>query len=182
MKSFNRFLLAGGLALGASVFGASSAMAQVTTGDVTIGGTVDSTLNVDITAVGGVDTTLDLGGEGTDNGETIVKVADITIRTNNDAGLSLTMTSGNMVATGSDTPLAYKVAVTGDEVAAATGDFTALTSGTDNVQNYAQAGGGGIELAADGTLAQDVSISYDPPQNLDAGDYTATITLTVQDL
>ena len=177
MKSFNRFLLAGGLALGASVFGASSAMAQVTTGDVTIGGTVESTLNIAIAAVGGIDN-LDLGGEGVDNAATILKVADITIRTNNNAGLSLTMTEGNMDITGGgDTPLAYQVAVTDDGVAAAAGDF-----GGGLVNNYTQVGGAAPNLGADGTLAQDISISYDPPQVLDAGAYTATITLTVADL
>ncbi len=177
MKSFNRFLIAGGFALGASFLGAPSVMAQVSSGTVDIGGTVESTLNIDITAVGGVDTGLDLGGEGTDNGETIVKVADIIIRTNNDAGLSLTMTEGDMTATGSDTPLAYQVAVTDDGVTALTGDF-----GGGLVESYSQVGGAAPNLGADGTLAQDISISYDPPQNLDAGDYTATITLTVADL
>lgn len=176
MKSFNRCLLVGSLALGASLFGASSAMAQ-TTGDVNIGGTVDSTLNIDITAVGGVDTGLDLGGEGIDNDETIVKIADIIVRTNNNAGLSLTMTEGNMTATGSDTPLAYQVAVTDNDVVAVTGDF-----GGGLTETYTQAGGAAPNLGADGTVAQDISISYNPPQNLDAGAYTATITLTVADL
>ena len=177
MNSFNRFLLASGLILGASCFGASSAIAQVTTGDVTIGGTVDSTLNIAITPVTDIDTILDLGGEGVDNGETIVKIADVIIRTNNDAGLSLTMTEGNMTATGSDTPLAFQVAVTDDGVAAVTGDF-----GGGLVENYTQIGGAVPNLGADGTLAQDISISYDPPQILDAGAYTATVTLTVADL
>ncbi len=181
MRTLNRLAIAAGIALGSSVLYSSATLAQVTSGTVDIGGTVTSTLNIEVTPVAGVDTGLDLGGEGTDNAETIVKVADLTIRTNNDAGLSLTMTSGDMTATGSDTPLAYKVVTTADTAAAASGDF-ATASGTDRVENYTQTGGAAPNLGADGSLARDLSISYDPPQNLDAGDYSATITLTVADL
>lgn len=180
MKRLNRVLAASGIALATSLWAASSAMAQTTSGDVTIGGTVVSTLNIAITPVGGVDTGLDLGGEGVDNGETIVKVADITITTNNNTGLSLTLTSGNLTA-GGDTNLPYQVASTADTVAAVTADFS-VASGTAKVENFTQVGGAAPNLGADGSLARDVSISYDPPQNLDAGAYTATITLSVADL
>lgn len=178
MRSFNvnRLAIVAGVAFSSSLFYASSSMAQVTTGDIIIGGEVASTLNIDIATVTGFDA-LDLGGDGTDNPETIVKIADLVVRTNNDDGLTLTITSGNMTATGSDTPLAYKVVTTGGAVQAVSADFDTV-SGTPREETYEQGGGAG-QLGANGSLARNLFISFDPPQNLDAGDYTGEITLTV---
>lgn len=181
MKRFNSVLLAAGLALGTTLVGTSSAMAE-TTGSVPIGGTVDSTLSLTVEAIGLVATDLDLGGKGIDLPEQIVKVADLVVTTNNDAGLKLTITSGDLVAPGGATPLPYKVVTVADGAAAPVGGDFATNSGTPREENYTQVGGAAPNLGANGSLARDLYISYDPPQLLDAGNYASTINLTVTDL
>ncbi len=172
MKGFNRFLLVTGLALGASCFGASSAMAQLTDDTVTLSGSVTSTLDVNA-----VDTAaaaaLALQGGGTD---VIVQIADVLLTTNNTGGIAMsTAGAGSIVSSdGGVTTIAFDLVAVDDGVAApAAGAFTAGA--------YAQ----NFTTGFDGTTGQlpvDLYMRYDSPVLVDPGTYGATVTLVVADI
>lgn len=171
MKRFNRFLLVTGLALGASCFGASSAMAQVTD-TVTLSGTVTSTLDIEA-----VDTAeaaaLTLQGGGAD---VIVQIADVLLTTNNAGGVAMSTAGAGSItsSTGGTTTIPFDLVSVDDGVTApAAGAFTAGA--------YAQ----NFTTGFDGTTGQlpvDLYIRYDSPDLVDPGAYGATVTLEVADI
>jgi hypothetical protein len=165
MKSFNRFLLVGGLALGASFLTVGSASAQV----VNIGGSVATTTAV---TASNPNTTLPLGGIGTDLAVQIVKAADLALVSNNAQGVRLSMSSGNLVNGGVSIPFQV-VSVAAAAAAPAAGAFT-TASGTPHLDD--------ITSFSSGAAARDMYVMYDPPALLDPGTYAATITLVLTDL
>jgi hypothetical protein len=165
MKKINRFVLVAGLALGASLGGIGSALAE----DVTISGSVATTSAV---TASNANTTLPMGGVGTDLAAQIVKAADLALVSNNTQGVGLSMTSGNLVNGGVSVPFQV-VSVADGAVAPAAGAFT-TASGTAHIDN--------ITVFTAGAAARDMYVMYDPPALLDPGTYAATITVTVSDL
>jgi hypothetical protein len=157
-KSSFRLALLGALAL------ASMAVADT----VGLSGTVSSTASVTSVATAGA-TTLNMGGVGTAIGQQIVKVADVALTTNNTAGLTLTVTSGNLT-NGTD-DVAYKVTTVADAASAPLSAAFTIASGTDYT----------VATSAQGAAAKDLYIAYTPAAVLDPGTYTATITLSVAD-
>ncbi|MBN3893072.1 MAG: hypothetical protein HWQ43_29440 [Nostoc sp. JL31] len=165
-KLIRRALIASGLFIGAAVAFSPTAFADT----VDIGGTVTSTLAITTTAVTGVDTDLDLGGNDTTPTAHIVQVADLGITTNNEQGYTLTVSSGNLTKTGG-TSIAYQVTTVADGASApVAGGFT-VASGTDYT----------VSTTAAGAVAKDLYIKYTPAQLQDPGDYIAQITLNVAD-
>ena len=172
MKSFNRFLLVTGLALGASCFGASSAMAQLTDDTVTLSGNVLSTLDVDAVDTAAA-TGLLLQGEGAN---VIVQIADVLLTTNNTGGITMSTAAAGSItsSTGGTTTIPFDL-LSVDDNAAAPAD-TAFTAGA-YAQNFA--------TGFDGTTGQlpvDLYIRYDSPDLVDPGTYGAIVTLTVGDI
>lgn len=171
MKGFNRFLLVTGLALGASCFGASSAMAQLTDDTVTLSGSVTSTLDVNA-----VDTAaaaaLTLQGAGTD---VIVQIADVLLTTNNTGGITMSTAAGGSITSsdGGTSTIAFDLVSVDDGVAApAAGAFGAGAY----TQNFTT----GFDAA--GQLPVDLYMRYDSPALVDPGTYGATVTLQVADI
>lgn len=166
-KLIRRFLIASGLFIGATAAFSPTAFAQVAA-TVPLSGTVTSTLAITSTATAEAGT-LDLDGDGTAT-EHIVKAADMAIATNNEAGYTLTVSSGNLTKTGG-TSIAYQVTTVADAAAApATGGFL-VASGTDYT----------VSTAVAGSVPQDLYIKYTPAALQDAGIYGATINLSVVD-
>ena len=154
-----------GLAIGAL---ASSAALAGTTGSVTLGGTVASTLSIAV-APTATASALPLDGEGSAS-EHIVKVAALTMGTNNEQGFTLTASSGDIVKSGG-TSISYQVtSVDAGGSAPASGDFL-VASGS----NYTYATSGS------GPGNQDLYVKYTPLSLQDPGSYSATINLTVTD-
>jgi hypothetical protein len=151
--------------VGALVLGATSAVA-VTTGQVTLGGTVSPTASLTVSNASG--TGLDL----TTNSEQIVKVAKLTTVTNNSSGLTLTVTSGDMVTADAQTPIAYQVTTQafGTVNPPVTADF-GIASGTDYE----------VVTSAPGTNEYDLYIRYTPAEYQDPDTYSATIDVSVED-
>jgi hypothetical protein len=148
--------------------GISSIAVAATTGSVSLSGVVASSRYVSVAQEAGA-TTLNLGGQGTNLSEQIVKVAEITLGTNNAEGLTLTASSGNL-SQGSHN-VAFKVITVADGAAAPlTAAFTVDSGDTYSYSNNVQ-----------GDEVRDMYISYDPPAMLDPGTYTATISLSVSD-
>jgi hypothetical protein len=165
IQTIRRALIASGLVLGAVAAFTPNASAG-TTGSVTLGGTVTSTLTMTSVSTGGA-SALTLGGGAS---EQIVQVADISMSTNNEQGLTLTATSGDLTKAGG-TAIAFQVTSVADGVSApATGDF-AIASGTDYT----------VQSAAAGNLVKDLYIKYTPAALQDPGNYAGSISLTVAD-
>lgn len=138
-----------------------SSVSMAATATVNVGGTVTSTLAVSATATTGAGT-LDLAGAT----ERIIKVADITMSTNNEQGLSITTSDGNLTKTGG-TSIAYLTTTVADNaVAPATTAFNATLPG----------------MTTAGTLSEDLYIKYTPAALQDPGTYAGVITITVTDL
>ena len=117
-----------------------------------------------------VQLSLDLDGTGAGSAsQHIVKVADISTTTNNEAGLTLTATSGALTPL-VGTAIDFQVAATADSVAAVIGDFT-FASGIDFVDATIPAG----------TVLLDLSIMYTPLDFQSPGAYDGQIDLTVSD-
>lgn len=162
-----RLTLMGALAM------ASAALADT----VTLSGTVGTTATVVSTGTTGAEsaTNLPLGGTGADIGEQIIKVADVTLTTNNSSGLTVTITSG--VLSNGTTPSAnipFQVTTVADSAPAPqSADFTVASGANDT---YSTAGD------ADPTnVERDLYIAYTPAAKQDPGTYSGTITLTVAD-
>ncbi len=162
--NFPRFLIFSGLLVG-TLLTFSGAVHAATTADVGLSGSVSSTLAITSTATAGAST---LALDGAASGvEQIVKVADFSMSTNNEQGLSLSVPAGNLTKSGG-TAIAYLVNVVTDGASApATGAFA---SGT---QTYT--------TSAAGSAVRDLYIKYTPAALQDPGTYTGTITLTVTD-
>jgi hypothetical protein len=148
--------------LAASLLSSSVALAA-TTASVTLGGTVATTLSLTVTATPEA-ASLDL----TTAGPTVVKVADVSMSTNNEQGLTLTATSGDLTKAGG-TPIPFQVTSVADGDAAPT--VFAIASGDDYT----------VGTSVAGADAQDLYISYSPAALQDPGAYSGSITLTVTD-
>lgn len=142
----------------------SSAAIAATTGSVTLGGSVSSSLSLDAEDTLGA-STLDLSG-----GEKIAKVADISMSTNNEQGLTLTASSGDLTKTGGSS-ISFQVTTVADAASApVAGDF--LTASGDDYT---------VGTSAAGSVNKDMYILYTPAALQDPGAYTGSISLTVTD-
>lgn len=110
---------------------------------------------------------LDLDGEG--NASThIVKVADLTIATENPQGLTLTMSSGELLHPAGE-PIAFQIVTVPDGASPpGTGEFTVGFG-----DNYS------FSTTRAGTQERDIYIQYTPMPLQDPGTYRASIHLTV---
>jgi len=134
------------------------AVAAPTT-DVNLGGSVATSLTVDAVPTAAA-SALNLSG-----GQKIVKVADITMSTNNEQGLSITASDGLLEKTGGTT-IAFETTTVVDGAAApAIAVFADALLGT----------------SAAGSLSQDLYIMYTPATLQDPGAYTGVISLVVTD-
>ena len=112
---------------------------------------------------------LDLDGEGTASTH-IVKVADVTVSTDNASGLTLTISSGDIKQVEGQ-PISFQVTTVVDNASPpSNGDFS-TTSGN----NYTYANG------AAGVESRDVYIRYTPLSLQDPGDYASLMNLSVVD-
>jgi hypothetical protein len=166
-QSIRRAVIASGLVIGAAAAFSPAAFAG-TTGSVGVSGSVTSTLAVTAAATGDA-TTLDLDGDGSAS-EHIVHVGDLSMLTNNEQGLTLTVSSGNLTKTGG-TSIPFQVTTVADAASApATGDF-AIASGS----NYT------VGTSTAGSVAKDLYMKYTPASLQDPGNYTASISVSVAD-
>jgi len=141
----------------------SAAMASdPTQAFVTLGGTVTSTLEVTPTPTGAA-TALELM-----SGIQIVNVADVEMDTNNEQGLALSASAGNLTKTGG-TSIAYLVT-------SVTHGGTAPLAGAFSAGPYTV-----FSTSTNGSVLQDLYIKYTPAAQQDPGDYAGEITLNVSD-
>jgi hypothetical protein len=141
----------------------SSASFAGTTATIDLGGEVTSTLGLVSSTVVAADQ-LDLM-----NGRQIVKVADLTLMTNNEQGLTLTATSGSLTKSGG-TSIPYQV-TTVDEAQVPDASAFVVASG----DMY------GMSTFAAGVAEKDLFIMYTPAALQDPGYYGGTINLSVSD-
>lgn len=149
------------LAIGSLVI--SSAALAGTTATVELGGEVTTTLGLVSNTTVAADE-LDLM-----NGRQIVKVADLTVMTNNEQGLTLTATSGSLIKSGG-TAIPYQVTSAGDEQVPDASGF-AVASGS----LYS------VSTSGAGVAEKDLFIMYTPATFQDPGYYGGTIDLSVSD-
>lgn len=166
-KLIRRFLIASGLFLGAAAAFSPAAFADT----VNIGGTVAPILSLTTTPED-TNNDLDLDGEGT-AGEHIVKVANLAVVTNNEQGLTFTVSSGSLAKSGG-TSIPFQVTTVAEGGAAATDNFT-VASGT----NYTHSTGAGTVAA--NTKDRDLYIKYTPAALQDPGIYAGSMSVTVAD-
>ncbi len=131
---------------------------------VTLGGSVSSTLEITSVDTGGA-SALDLS-----SGQKIAQVADVSMNTNNDQGLTLTATSGDLTKAGG-VSIAFQVTSVGDSVTAPLAGAFTVASGTSYT----------VATSAAGPSLKDVYIMYTPGSTQDPGAYVGNITLTVAD-
>lgn len=147
------------LALGALVAHAA------TSSDITVSGTVASTLAVTSTAT---THTATLGA-----GEKIEKVSDIGLTTNNTTGLTLTVAAGTLKnTTDTKSPSSVGFVVTTQDDGTVT--LPASTSFPTGTYTFAT-------TAASDNLQRDLYIKYSSDSLIDPGTYSGTISLTVAD-
>ncbi len=139
-----------------------------TSGTVTLGGTVASTLAITVSATGAA-SALDLDGDGSASAH-VVQVADLAIATNNETGFTLTATSGSLTKTGG-TSIAYQVTSVNDAAPAPLALAFTVASGS----NYT------VATSTSGAGNKDLYILYTPLALQDPGTYAGSITLTVSD-
>lgn len=156
-----RFALCGLLSAAALL---SSAAFADTTASVTLGGTVTSSLSIAATPTAAA-STLDLSG-----GQKVVKVADLAIGTNNEQGLTLTATSGDLTKAGG-TSIAFQVHTVADGAGAPAAGAFVVASGVDYTAGSVAAG----------SYDRDLYILYTPAALQDPGAYAGSISLTVTD-
>lgn len=163
-QTVRRALVASTLVLAGSVL-AAPAMADT----VNLGGSVADTSAVTSTATAAAGA-LNLYGAGTAGPNTVVKVADMALITNNADGVTLTATAtGNLVNVANNaTPLAYQVLIVADAAAAPADTAFSSTTDAKAVTNFVS-----------GAAARDLYIEYDAPALLDFGTYTGAITVSV---
>lgn len=142
----------------------SSVAAAGTTATVTLGGSVASTLEITSTDTASA-STLNLS-----SGQKIVQVADVSMSTNNDQGLTLTASSGNLTKTGGQ-PISFQVTSVADGGTAPLAAAFTVASGS----NYT------VATSAAGSSAKDLYIMYSPGATQDPGAYAGSISLTVAD-
>jgi hypothetical protein len=143
----------------------ASVASAATSGQVDLSGEVTSTLTMSATPTNAA-SALDLMTAS----EQIVKVADLAASTNNDQGLTWTMSSGDLAKSGGQS-IAYKVLSVADGGSApATGAFI-VDSGDDHV----------VGNSAAGSFDRDLYIKFTPAGSQDPGIYEGTINLSVSD-
>jgi len=114
-------------------------------------------------------TTLELDGQGTASTH-IVKVAHVTVSTDNSQGLTLIISSGSLSKPGG-TAIPFQVTTVEDDSGpASAGDFT-----TSSGSNYS------FKTSTAGTHNCDLYIRYSSLALQDPGTYSSSINLTVQD-
>lgn len=144
----------------------SPAALAATTDSIALSGEVASTVGV-VCADTVSATALDLGGAA---GQ-IVMVSECTSDTNNDTGLTITLSSGDLANGGTADTIPYQVSsVAAGGAAPLAGDFTAA-SGID----YTTAS------TVSGSYIRDAYILFDGAPANDPATYTATINVTVAD-
>lgn len=163
-NTLRRVLLASGIVVATS-FVASSAFAG-TTGSVPLGGTVATTLDMAVTAVN--NTNMDV----TTASVKRIKVADITMGTNNATGLNLALNSAvTFTNTNNKTPITVGVAVL--DGATATAPITGYTTIAASLK---------APVAAQAvSTPYSLFIEYTPVALQDPGIYSATVSLTITD-
>ena len=168
--SLRRFLIASSLIVApiATIGFASTALAD-TTSTVTLGGSVSSTLAVTSSATSDASS---LPMSISTPGNQVVKIADLTVTTNNSAGLTLTATTGDLTS-GSDT-VPFTVAAVDDGGTAPTSFAT--TSGS----TYSLPVTTGFN-ATTGEKNIDLYIQVQNPTLPKKGTYAGSILLTVAD-
>jgi len=103
--------------------------------------------------------------------EHIVKVADLTISTDNPNGHTLTVSSGNLTKADGITPITFQVTTVADGAPAPTsGEFI-----TPSGSNYT------ASTSTAGQADKDLYIKYTPVVLQDPGSYSAAISLIVTD-
>jgi hypothetical protein len=132
---------------------------------VNLAGSIASTLQVSAQATAGA-STLDLSPN-----QKIVKVADLTMSTNNVEGLTVHASSGNL-ENAEQHAIAFQVLVGEDEAQEAPA-ATAFTSASGQPFDH--------EIALQGEHLRDLWIKYSPVATDDPGNYTGTINVTVTD-
>lgn len=146
------------------VLAVASAAAASPTATVTLGGTVTSSLEITSVPTAAA-SALDLSG-----GQKIVKISDIEMSTNNEQGLTLTATSGNLTKSGG-TSIAYKVTSVANAASAPIAAAFTIASGSDYT----------VGTVASGSVDKDLYILYTPLTLQDPGDYAGEVDLTVAD-
>lgn len=142
----------------------SSAAFADTSASVTLGGSVSSSLAITSTPTAAA-STLDLSG-----GQKLVKVADLSTGTNNEQGLTITATSGDLTKAGG-TSIAFQVHSVADGAGAPVAGAFLVSSGTDYT----------VGSSAAGAFDRDLYILYTPAALQDPGSYSGSISLTVAD-
>jgi hypothetical protein len=146
------------------VLAISSAAGADTTGSVTLGGTVTSSLQITAVDTAGA-SALDLSG-----GQKIVKVCDITMSTNNEQGLTLSATSGSLTKSGG-TSITFQVTSVVDAATAPAAGAFLIASGSPYT----------VGTVASGSVSRDLYVMYTPLTLQDPGDYDGSVDLTVTD-
>lgn len=142
----------------------SSVAGAATSATVTLGGSVTSTLEVTSTDTSGA-SELDLS-----SGQKIAQVADVSMNTNNDQGLTLTASSGSLSKSGGQS-IAFQVTSVVDGATAPIAAAFTIASGSSYT----------VATSAAGSAAKDLYIMYTPGATQDPGAYAGSITLTVSD-
>ena len=165
--TMRRFALITGLVVGAVVSADAAALADT----INLGGTVANYSTISSSATPGAGN-LDLYGEGTATADVVVKVADITLTSNNTEGVELKAEADSALTGDTNgVTLTYQVKLVDDNVAApSAGAFSAI-SDTVNVDN--------TDFSSN-EANQDLYIEYDGPEYLDPDTYSSTITMTVE--
>jgi len=140
----------------------SSSALAATSGTVTLGGVVDSTL-----AVTSSDTTEATALALNSSGVKIVNVSAITLTTNKDLGLTFTATPHPLTKAGGQDITVQVTTVASGTAAPAAGDFSA--------------GAYQIITSAATSLSKDLYIKYSPGTTQDPGEYEGSIDLVVAD-
>lgn len=103
--------------------------------------------------------------------EHILKVADLTLSTDNPNGYTLTISSGTLSNSEGETPVAFQVTTVVD--GASVPGSSAFTTPSGN--NYT------VSTTTAGQANQDLYIKYTPAALQDPGTYTGSISLVVMD-
>ncbi|MEH1917838.1 hypothetical protein [Nostoc sp.] len=167
-KLIRRALIASGLFISAAVAFSPTAFAAPTD-TVNLSGEIATQATIEATDTAGA-TALNLGGEGTIVTDAVVKVADLTMSTNNASGLKISLVGGTLIGTltGIGTPITYQVAVATNGQTPATGDYSANISGLSVSNSPAE-------------VEKDLYIRYSAPAINDPDTYEGSILLTVAD-
>lgn len=164
-KVFSRVLMTAGVVAG--VVSLPSIASADTSANIGVGGNVPSTLAITAAADGGATSTSVTTGT-----ETIAKIADLSMETNNSTGLTLTVNAGT-VTNGDSETMPFEVLILED--GASTPATTAFSAGTQTYNS------GGANASGASIGLRDLYIKYKPAALQDPGTYSGTVTVTVAD-